>query len=252
MRRLLHQLLTLGLLLGGIAAARADEQADCKAIIEKSVAARGGSEKLLKYTAATTKVKGMFHGLGQAIPVEGELAMQWPDKSRIAIEMDAMGLQFKFIAVYDGKQGWRRVNDDVTELSPEQLAEQKHSAYHGYVTSLAALLKDKQVTFKSLGESKVDDKPAVGVKVSKAGHRDVSLYFDKDTGLLAKSKVKVKDVERDQEFTQETLYGAYKDFNGVKHATKQGTKRDGTPFLELEVVELKPVEKLEPSVFAKP
>jgi hypothetical protein len=166
--------------------------------------------------------------------------------------MDAMGVQFKFVAVCDGKKGWRRINDDVTEMSEEQLAEQKHGQYHGAVVSLAPLLKDPDYKFTLLGESKVEGKPAVGVRVAKPGRRDVSLYFDKDTGLLVKSESRGKDVDRDMEFTQETLYADYKDFGGVKHPTKQTIKRDGALFLENEVLELKPAEKLDDSVFSKP
>jgi len=242
----------LALLLLGAAVGRADEQADCRAVIDKAVQARGGKDKLLKYTAATARTKGMFHGFGQALPIKGEFTSQWPNKTKVSLELEAMGQELKFVAVADGKQGWRRINDDVVEMSEEQLAEQKHSSFHGYVSSLAGLLLDKDITLKPLGESKIDGRTVVGIKASKPGHRDISLYFDKETGLLTRSVTKVKDVDRDVEFEQETTYGNYKEFEGVKHATKQLMKRDGEPFLEMEVVELKPAVKLDDAVFSKP
>jgi hypothetical protein len=40
-----------------------------------------------------------------------------------------------------------------------------------------------------LGDVKVGDKPALGIGVSHKNHKDVSLFFDKETGLPAKSEV---------------------------------------------------------------
>ena len=67
-----------------------------------------------------------------------------------------------------------------------------------------------------LGEMKVGDKPALGVRVEVKGYRGVSLFFDKETHLLVKSESRGKDViGGGEEFTNEKLYSDYKKIGEV-------------------------------------
>ena len=43
-------------------AARADDQADLRKVIDKAIKASGGEEKLAKFKAETFKMKGKFYG----------------------------------------------------------------------------------------------------------------------------------------------------------------------------------------------
>jgi len=47
-------------------------------------------------------------------------------------------------------------------------------------------LRQPTLSLTHLGESKVVNRPVVGVKVAQQGHRDVLLYFDNETRLLVK------------------------------------------------------------------
>jgi hypothetical protein len=137
-------------------------------------------------------------------------------------------------------------------MPPERLAEQKEEIYAAWVADLVAL-KEKMFTLSSLGETNVDGKPAVGVKVSSKGHRDINLYFDKETGLLAKSETRVKDeMLGGQEVGQETFYSDYKEVQGVKVAMKAVIKRDGKLYVEADTTEYIPAEKLDDNLFLKP
>ena len=55
-----------------------------------------------------------------------------------------------------------------------------------------------------------------------------------------------------EEFTQETTYKDYKDFDGIKKATKVESKRNGEDFLKSEITEFKVVDKVDPKTFAEP
>ena len=55
-----------------------------------------------------------------------------------------------------------------------------------------------------------------------------------------------------EDFTQESTFADYKDFGGIKKATKLESKRDGERFLEAEITEFKVLEKAEPETFAEP
>ncbi len=244
MRKHLARLIAFSILVGSGGVARADDQADCRAIIDKAIKAAGGEEKLSKHNAQTWNEKGTYYGMGAGVPYTGKYAVQWPGQFRMEIE----GV---FTIVLDGDKGWIMSAGGTMELTKEQLQEQKEEQYHGWVTTLLPL-KDKAFELKPLGESKVGDRPASGVRVSRKDHRDVNLYFDKDNGLLLKRESRVKDQESGKEVDQVVSYLDYKEVAGMKHPTKIVMKRDGKQFVEAEVIDFKPMEKLDTSDFAKP
>jgi hypothetical protein len=74
------------LALAAVGAARADDQAATRAIIEKAIQARGGEEKLAPMKAVTFKSKGKFYGMGDGTDYTGEWAIRPPDKVRFQIK----------------------------------------------------------------------------------------------------------------------------------------------------------------------
>jgi hypothetical protein len=250
MRHGKYAFLAAGLVLAAMAPARADDDTTVRTLVDKAVQAQGGHDKLAKLPAITAKLKGTFHGLGAAMTFTGELAAQGPDKSKLDIEVDAEGQKFRLVNVLHGDKAWVKFGDDTEELDKEDLAEAREEAYGEWVATLVPL-KDKAFRLAPLGEITLDKRPALGVTVSSTGHRDVNLYFDKETGLLVKTEARVKD-DDGQEVTEETFLGEYKDVQGTRQATKFTIKRDGKLYLECEVTEYQLAEKLDDSVFAKP
>src|SRR4051794_26575345 len=157
---------------------RSEEKAGPRAIIDKAIQAAGGEAKLARFKAHTWTEKGTYYGMGDGLPYTGRYAVQYPD--RFSMEIEGF-----FKMVLDGDHGWVKSGGDTMEMTKEQLAEHQENHYGGYVTTLLPL-KDKAFTLTALPDEKVDGRPAAGVKVSHKGHRDVSLYFDKQTGLLAR------------------------------------------------------------------
>src|SRR5439155_23443093 len=108
------------------------------------------------------------------------------------------------------------------------IAEEKEQNYSRWITSLQPLARqDTNFKLAALGESKIDDKPAVGLRVSSKEHRDVELFFDKKDGTLLKAAYTVKHVSVKNDpnkpapdVKQEVFYSHYKDFDGIKKATK--------------------------------
>jgi hypothetical protein len=224
---------------------RADDQADALTIIDKAIKAQGGEAKVAKFKAQTWKEKGTYYGMGDGLPFAGKYAVQFPDKFRMEIE----GV---FTIVLDGDKGWLESMGETKELTKEQLANQQRMQYIGQVSRLVTL-KDKAFKLSPLPEIKIDKDPAVGVKVSRQGQGDVLLYFDKGTGLLAKSEATVKSEEqKGKEVRQELFMSDYKEVDGLKSPTKLVVKRDGKVYIEATIADLKRAEKLEDKVFAKP
>jgi hypothetical protein len=228
-------------------AARADE-ADAKAVIDKAIKAHGGAELLAKFPAMTVKTKGKFYGLGDAIEYTAESQFQAPDKQRVEVRSD----NFTFLRVVNGDKGWVAANGETREMDKEQLAEARDELHATNVARLAPLT-GKDFKLSSLGEVEVGGRPAVGVRVEHKGFRDVSLFFDKENGLLVKMERRGKDVMGGGgEFTQESIFSDYKKVEGVQVAFKLTAQRDGKRYIESETTEATPAEKLDASAFGKP
>ena len=251
MKQFRQVLAVIGIALAGASSARAYDAEDAKAIIDKAIKAQGGREKLEKLQGHTVKFKGKFHGMGQAIDMAGEISTQGNDKIRMDIEVEAGGMKFRFVNVVNGDKGWIKMGDDTKEMSKDEHTEALQQAYSGWVGTLTPLA-GKEFKLSTTGEMKINDKPALGVKVTSKGRRDVDLFFDKESGLLVKAETRVKMEGSDQEVTEESFASDYKDVQGTKQAMKFTVKRDGKLFVEGEATEILLAEKLDASLFTKP
>ncbi len=238
------------------AGARADDQANLKAVVEKAIKASGGEEKLTKFKGTTAHMKGKFYGppVGDAgLEFTGSMAAMRPDKSRFEMSFDAGGMKFTFLQIVNGGKGWQSINGEVKDMDKDGLAEARHTMYVARLETLVPLVKDKDLQLSPLGESKVDTRTVIGMQVASKGQRPVNLYFDKDSGLLAKVETAVKEPnEGYAEHQQETIMSDYKDVDGHKVAGKVTIKRDGKLYVEAETSDEKVMEKVDDSEFAKP
>lgn len=230
---------------------RADEDAKLREIVARAIKVHGGSDNLKKLKGSVTKSKGKFHGLGEAVDYIGETSVQLPNRLRIEIYSKIGGQEFTYLQVIDGDKGWMKVGDMTTKLNKDMLAEAKEQLNTENITQLVCL-KDKSYELSPLGEVKVGDRPALGVRVQHKGYRDVNLFFDKEKGLLVKMETRGKDLMRGEEYTGTTKYSDYKKVRGVMVPHKIALQRDGKPFVESETTGVELSEKLDDSLFEKP
>ena len=251
MRRVLGGLVGVALALYLTGAIRAEDKGQAGAIIDKAISGLGGEANAGK-KGMTWKAKGTFYGLGDGIPYTSDIAVQWPNCQRSSIEGELNGQKFTFITVINDGKAWRKMNGDGMALDGDQLEEAKEEVYGAWVSTVLPL-KNKGFTITSLGDSKVDGHSVAGIKVAHKGHRDISLFFDKDTGLLVKTERKVKDVQGGgDEVNQETLYSDYKEVDGTKYPAKVTIKREGKKYIEQENSDMKVSDKLDPKLFTEP
>jgi hypothetical protein len=89
------------------------------------------------------------------------------------------------------------------------------------------------------------------VQFSQRDFADVKLFFDMETGLLGRTERKTKDGEGN-EVVQEQIYSDFKDVQGARLPMKMLILQNGKRFLQGEMIEVKPLDRLDDSVFAKP
>lgn len=251
MRRILLASLAFTFLLAASRPGRAADD-DPKAIIEKSIKESGGEEKIAKLGTARMKQKGTMTVMGQTVGLTMETVYQLPLKYRSQMELDLNGKKIEATQGFDGDKGWMTAFGKTDDLPEAQLKALKDEAYVSSVEMLLPLLKDKAFTLTALPEIKVAGKPAVGVKVASKGHKDIELYFDKTTAMPVRTVRPGLDPLTMKEVTFEVTYSDPKELGGVKHPSKAVVVADGKKFMELEVTELKPLDKINPKEFAKP
>jgi hypothetical protein len=254
MRRVFLSALSAVVLFGFVSGTRAAD--DAMAIVTKAVKAHGGEEKLAKYKATRAKSKGtmVYPGAGE-LQFTQEVVTMLPNKFKDVLELSANGktstrtLWFngdKFAIEQDGNE--IKIDDDKTKEVKERLLD---AAYMGKVSRLLPLVKEKGFEMSLVGEEKVEDKPAIGVLVKSKGHKDITLYFDKETSLLAKVQFRTVKEGTKKEETEERIVVAYEKENGQPFPKKIVIKHDGEKFVEAEVVERKMLEKIDDSEFTK-
>jgi hypothetical protein len=249
MRRALLPVLSVLLLGVGPAARAADD--DVKAIIAKAIKAHGGEEKLNKYKAIQARGKGKADTPVGEIEFTHETSVMLPDKFKEVTELEVMGKKLRIVTLIVGDKVTIEANGEKVDLPDKAIDVLKETAYQTRVARLVPLLKEKEFELSTLGESKVNGKPAVGVLVKSKGHSDMNLYFDKGTGLIAKVEKRSADPMSGNEFTEERIIIEYQKVDGMPVPKKVVINHDGKKAVEVEVDEVKQLEKLDDSEFKK-
>jgi hypothetical protein len=228
--------------------ASAPAQENPKDLLERAFKAQGGFDKMAKLKATLVKGKGIIYLPVAEVSFTSEGASQLPDKFKSTLKFEINGMKVTQVQTLIGDQATILINGNPQELDDNLKKEMKEQVYVEHVTSLIPL-REAAYTLTALGESKVDGQPALGIKVASKGHRDVSLFFDKTSGLVVKAAYQAYDPLAMKEVSQEQFYRDYKDQAGIKYPTKSLVNQDGKKFMEIEVTEYKGLEKLDDSVF---
>ena len=230
--------------------ARADEQ-EARAVIDKAIKAMGGEEKLAKAEMATWKAQGTMTFNDNANNFKSRVTVKGLAHFRSELEGEFNGNAVKGVTVLAGDKGWRKFGENLNEMEGDGLANQKRTVYLQVIPTTLVALKGKGFKVESAAGEKLGDRPTAVVKVTGPDGKDFKLFFDKESGLPVKLTATVAGFQGN-EFSQETTFGDYKDFDGIKKATKIESKRDGQRYLEQEVTEFKVLDKVEADAFDEP
>jgi hypothetical protein len=233
------------------------DDAEARAIIDKAIQAHGGADKLSRFKAVSAKwtgkrkVENVF--FWDAVYV---VTYEMPDKVRLDAEVEnPKGEKFAFSRVVTGKKGWLAWSRGTRDLKEAEVAQIVDEIYAHWLASVVPL-KDKGFAFSLTGNVTVDDKDAIGVRVSCKGRPDVNLFFDKKTGLVIKSERRAKDPGTNEEYTAESIYRDHKAFQGVMWPTARVDRRDGMDLEEntgrFELSEFQARDKLDEKSLARP
>jgi hypothetical protein len=250
MKRFMSAILTaaLAVSVGGLALG---DDSDSKAIIDKAVAALGGAAKLDAAKAVTWKTKGKIHLNDNENAISTKVTAQGLDHFRQEFEGEFNGAPVKGVTILNGDKGWRKFGEEANPLEDQALANQKRVVYLQLIPEMPTLLKGEGFKVEAAEEEKVGGKPAAVLKATGPDGKDFQIFFDKESGLPVKLTATVAG-RQGNESAQETTYANFKDFDGIKRATKVETKRNGKKFIESEITDFKVVDKVDAKTFDEP
>jgi hypothetical protein len=249
MQRYLGAILAAVLFLSPPNPARADEARN--AVLDKAIKALGGAEKLGKLEAFSWKSKGKITINDDDNEISIQATAQGLDHFRSEFQGEFGGNTIKGVSVVNGDKAWRKFGDNSMEMDANALANEKRTLYLQLTPILILPLKGKGFKVETAGEEKVGDKAAVALKVTGPDGKDFKLFFDKESGLPVRLTATVAGFNG-EEYVQETTFSDYKEFAGIKKATKVESKRDGQKFISQEITEFKALDKPDPKLFEEP
>lgn len=231
---------------------RADGAADARAVVARALRAAGVKD-VDNPVAMTWKDKGTFIGGGVTMPYSGEWAFQGPDQYRFEITGEINGAKIQFQAVISGNRAWEAAMGKTREITGQKLEQIVAEVYQLNVLSLVPLIHGGGYELSFAEEKEVNGKRTTGVKVEHAKRPTITLYFDKETGLLVKDEMIVKDEFQGwKEAMDEGYFEDYKEVDGRKFFTKMHITRNGAPMIETTLFGQKTAEKLDSKLFDKP
>jgi hypothetical protein len=223
---------------------------EAKAIIEKAVQAHGGRETISRFRAIQTTSRGLIELQG-GLEFIRELSFQSPDRLREVLHVAAGEQRFEMIRVYNGKQGWIKSTGRTRSMG-EAVRDTVKDEIEAINLPRLLFLGSEDYELAATGESMVSNRSALGVRVSRKDRKDVNLYFDKETGLLAKIEQRTRDLMSGLEVAEEIFILEYQEVTGIQTTKKLLVHRDGKKYMEAEVLETTFREKLDDKEFKKP
>jgi hypothetical protein len=237
--------------LGALAPLTAFAQTDARKVIEEAAAAHGGLENLAKHPAARIKVKGTYLVQGQPVPYAGQSVYFMPDRVRSTVELTIKNVPRTVEQIQNGERSAMIVGGLTQHVTESQAQELKMSLYCQNLARFVPLLKEPKYTLTPASDKLIDDKRAFGVRVSSAGHKDVTLYFDAESHLLVMMERPGFDANG-LKAEQQEFYSDFRSAGGIKYAGKTKAVQNGKVILESEVIDFQPLERVDAKEFALP
>lgn len=161
-----------------------------QAIIKKAIAAHGGEKRLARLNRLHSKAEGTIDVLpGQpAMPFVGE-SWRMDEDSKMTVTIRVQGIKMVVTDAVHGDTQWRQLQGLTQELSKEEVAEIQESRYVDRLAKLG-FLKDDAISLTPLAESKIGEKPALGVLAEVPGPpRRQVVFSTRKVGCSSRSSI---------------------------------------------------------------
>src|SRR5262249_17112111 len=147
-----------------------------------------------KVDAVSWKSKSKIMADGFEADMQDELQSSGSERLRWKLEITFMGMTKTGLLILDGTKGWMN-HENRTEDMPKEANSLIRDDLHllRLAQQLTPLRNDKMYTLSHLGETRIDNKAAVGLKITQKDRPDIDLFFDNQTNLPLRAECRVKE-----------------------------------------------------------
>jgi hypothetical protein len=237
----------MGFLLGALAVPAAPAAADdgARAVIDRAIRAHGGERRLAEASRVSRAGSGTQRQGVEEVKFATEMLLDLPDRIRLEITLDG---RFKILMVINGDKGWVRTAS--TQALPEgRVRELREEAYAWWVSTLVPLTRE-EFTLRALPDGRSDGKAVSVVRASRKGWPDVTLSFDKGSGLLV--KMERPGTEAGLKVDKAYLFDNHRTFDGVKVPTHEVTTLNGRKWSDVTFESYTFPDEIDKEKFEKP
>lgn len=229
-----------------------DDAAAARALVEKGITALGGAKVLAAEGSLTGSSQGTIYVLNQKAPLRNEWVVQGLDRFKWSSDVTLNNQSSPFVLVLTGSKLWIKSGDQpASEADKDGTGLIRDGFIALRIAETLLPLRGKEYTLSALGEVKVNDKPALGLKVKRKGMPEFDLFLDKATLLPVKGMMRVKETDG-QEKTYTAAFADYKKVDGRQHFTRLTLHREDELVLDMKRGDIKVGDKRDDSTFAQP
>jgi len=224
-----------------------------KIVLGKAIQAMGGEAALKRININLFKGHGRMVTGG--VPSDYRLRTQnaLPDRVREEIQyLDATGQpRVTIISVLNRDKGFVQYNTELKEMDSAAVGSWKEVLYSNLVMSLIPL---QNPPFTLVGEPQQRKEGVLcqAFTVKSNGHRDTTLFFDKETNLPVLVQTTILEANSGQEMTHELYLREYQNFSGLKYPTRWMVYQNGNKAQEFTIEEAQFPGKVDEQTFARP
>jgi hypothetical protein len=216
-----------------------------------AVRAHGGKEKLSQLDTLLTGTKATIRLGSDSATVESETWLSYPSRMKRVSRYKLRGEDHTEVIVLNGDRGWVIRDKEKRECNKREIEYLRFGLYTQHILTLHPLLEDPRFTLTPLGKRTINGRWCVGIKVSAKGQKDVRLYFDITTGLLAKVECPGLTAEM-KEVLCENFVVRFRTISGARFPLERRTVEGGGRRMDVLYVKVRFLKKIDEAVFAKP
>jgi hypothetical protein len=224
---------------------------DAKDILHQAIKAQGGPTNAAKLQNTFLKGKSSITDGGNGLSLAFEVSIQGLDKAKMELEINSM---FHLTVGLNGNKSWRY---DPNQNKTEEGKKEETALVRQFMMTIRAAASPTSIGGKDLqlahgGEGKVNAAEVVILRMSQKDQPDISLFYDKKTGLPVKAETRLKEPNGGMEANFEFFFSDFKEIDGINHFTKFKFVREGKDIAEVELTDFKVDQKFEATTFEKP
>jgi hypothetical protein len=180
-----------------------------------------------------------------------ETTVQLPDHFKSVVRLTFGEKTQTIVHLFDGDRATIVVDGQTQPVTTTHTSQLRQTLQLNQALRLVPLLADPTFQLTPLGETNINGRPALGVRVMGHGQRDVRLFFDRSSGLLVKTE-QLLDGVGGKDVRNEAFYSHYRELGGYLRPGKITALRDGVKVMEAELLDAQPLEYVAPIEFVRP